>query len=439
MKKNDIVKGVCSSYTYNGHGVVKIDGFPLFVKDVLVDEEVELIVTLVKKSYGYGKIAKIIQPSAQRVSPPCPIYQQCGGCQLQHMSAQEQARFKQEQVANLMSRVAKIEVETKDVLSMEDPWHYRNKSQVPVGENGQCGFYRLNSNTIIDMDACLIQSERINEVYRAIKAWVQTYPNPSDLRHILIKDGFETKEVMVVIIAKVDELAMQEALLERLQAFEEVKSVYLNVNKREDNVILGEQDYLLWGKSTITDKLKHLVFEISPKSFYQVNPIQTLALYEEALHQADLQGHERVLDLYCGIGTITMFLAQKAKEVVGIEIVPAAIEDATRNARVNGLDNVSFVCSDAGSYASALADSNEHFDVIVVDPPRKGCDIPTIEAIASMAPEKVVYVSCDPSTLARDIERFKAHGYACENVQPVDMFPQTYHVESVVLLTRGNS
>lgn len=435
MKKNEKYIGVCESYTYDGMGVVKVDGFPFFIRNVIKGEQVQFIATLVKKTYGFGKVVAILEESSERVQPKCPLFPQCGGCQIQHMSAKEQARFKEEQVESLMRRIAKIDTEVQPIKGMNDPWKYRNKAQIPVDYEGVCGFYRVNSNTIIPMNECLIQSDEMNALYRSVRTWIQTYELGEMMRHILIKEAKDA--LMLVLITNTKDVPYLSELQRVIDEHHpKVKSIYLNINKRNDNVILGESEILIGKEPTITDTLHHFDFTISPKSFYQVNPIQTEVLYQSALDLCELTNEETVLDLYCGVGTISMFLAQKAKKVIGIEIVPAAIEDAKQNAIRNKIDNVEFVCADAGTFASEFAKSNQNVDVIVVDPPRKGCDQTTVDAIALMSPKKVVYVSCDPSTLARDIERFKAHGYACTYVQPVDMFPQTYHVETVVLMTR---
>lgn len=442
MKKNDKVIGVCTSYTHEGHGVVKIDGFPLFVKNIMVDEEAEVVITMIKKTYGFGKVVRYIKQSNQRVKPTCSLANICGGCQLQHMSSQEQATFKHQKVQDVISRIGKLDIEVKPVLSMEHPFSYRNKGQIPVGvDKGKvvCGFYRIHSNSIIDMETCPIQSEIINQVLNSIRKLFDKYPNVTKpMRHILIKHGFHTNEVMVVFIAKRKEIQGLSTLISELvQQQPCVQSIILNINTREDNVILGQKEVTLYGNRTITDTIHDLSFCISSKSFYQVNPIQTETLYGKVLEFAQLDGSETVLDLYCGVGTISMFLAQKAKQVIGIEIVPQAIEDAKKNAELNGLTNIEFVCSDAATYATKLSNTKRHPDVVVVDPPRKGCDQETLESIVKMKPKTLIYVSCDPATLARDLRILDDFGYETLMVQPVDMFPQTFHVESIVKLVRN--
>lgn len=438
MKKNDVVEGVCTSYTHSGQGVVKIDGYPLFVNNIIIGEKANIIVTKTNKSYGFGRVKELLTTSEHRVEPKCPLFPKCGGCQIQHMDATMQAQFKTEQVQSLMTRMAKLDIEVNDILSMEEPYYYRNKAQIPVGDNGQCGFYRVNSNDIIDMNSCLIQSKAINDTYLVVKDWVKTSNNTKYLKHILIKEGFNTKELMVVLITKNFKLNALEALVNKLTVNPNIKSIVLNLNERTDNVILGDKQKVIYGELQISDKLNDFSFNISPKSFYQVNPIQTKVLYEQALNLSAITNEDVVVDLYCGVGTISMFLAQKAKKVIGVEIVSAAIEDAKRNAALNGIDNIEFICSDVKDYVDSLKEANFTPDVVVVDPPRKGLDESSIKQISEMNPKRIVYVSCDPATLARDLARFTLEGYTTKLVQPVDMFPHTFHVETVCLLSKLN-
>ncbi|WP_022937904.1 23S rRNA (uracil(1939)-C(5))-methyltransferase RlmD [Dielma fastidiosa] len=441
MKKNDRVTGTCLNYTFEGLGVVKVDGFPLFVKDMLVGECGEIVVTQVRKNFGYGRLMKLISASPERAEPPCKIFKQCGGCQLQHFSLAELQRFKTQRVKDALERIGGLDCHVEDALMMEDGWYYRNKGQVPVGVDKAgktvCGFYRINSNDIIDMDVCLIQHELINKTVQCMKRLIGEFGNAEVFRHLLVKVGFSTREIMVVFIVREKRVAELKKMASMLVAeVPEVKSVILNLNQRADNVILGDEEELLYGRPTIVDELDGLCFEISSKSFYQVNPVQTVKLYNQAVAFAELSKDDRVVDLYCGIGTITQFMARQAAHVQGVEVVAAAIEDAKRNAARNGIVNVDFVCADAGEYAARIADSGERVDVVCVDPPRKGCDERTLEAMLTMAPRRIVYVSCDPSTLARDLKYLGERGYGVERVQPVDMFPWTYHVETVVLLSK---
>lgn len=438
MKKNDKVNGICCGYTKEGLGVVKIDGFPLFVKGILENEEAELVVTLVKKTYGFAKVLQILSSSSQRVEPSCPVAKLCGGCQLQHMSYKEQLRFKKQKVQDVIDRIAKIDLQVEDVLGMQEPWKYRNKCQMPVGieqDDVVTGFYRIHSNTIVDTNTCAIQSERINEVLTHMKPLLKAYQAAGFFRHLLIKHAFMTGEVMLVWIVRQYPFDHMEEMAQRItKELPYIKSIIINVNTRTDNVILGDQEYTLYGASYITDSIHDLSFHISSKSFYQVNPIQTSVLYGKALEYALLSGKETVIDLYCGVGTISMFLAQKAKHVIGIEIVPQAVKDAKENAAINGITNIEFICSDAATYANQLSEKNIQPDVIVVDPPRKGLDTITICSIVKMQPKRIVYVSCDPATMARDLHSMKEMGYQPTRIQPVDMFAQSNGVENVCLI-----
>lgn len=439
MKKNEKLIGECISYTYEGMGVVKKDGFPIFVKNMLEGETGEIVITKVLKNFAYGRCLTLIKESSERVKPVCPIDKQCGGCQISHMSVKEQKRFKTQRVQDCITRIAKMDFQVKDVLTMENPYHYRNKAQIPVGVKDDrviCGFYRIHSNDIIDMDECLIQHPATNKMALLIKDLIQEYGNGEYFRHLLLKVGFISGEMMVVLIVKNREVPHLKEMVERISRFDEVKSIILNINTTQGNVILGDEEEVLYGKDSIEDTLQDLKFHISSKSFYQVNPIQTVNLYNIALKYANLSGNESVLDLYCGIGTITLFMAKKAKHVIGIEIVPEAIVNAKENASLNHIENVDFICSDAASYASKVAEENQKIDVICVDPPRKGCDEITLQSIIKMDPTRIVYVSCDPSTLARDLKYLSEHDYEVKEIQPVDMFPNSYHVETVVLMSR---
>lgn len=439
MKKNEKYIAVCENYTYDGLGVVRIHHFPVFVKDMIVGEKGEIVITKVLKNYAFGRCLNLLEKSVHRVTPPCSLAKQCGGCQLMHLSLEEQQNFKRQRVQDCINRIAKLKIQVEDVISMENPFHYRNKGQIPVGIKDHeviCGFYRIHSNDIIDMQECLIQHPFINEMAQEIKRLIQKYGNATYFRHLLIKVGFNTNEIMVVFIVRNKNVPFLREMVDEISSHEHVKSMILNVNQRKDNVILGEEEILLYGSETIQDKLKDLSFNISSKSFYQVNPIQTVKLYEKAVEFAGLTGNEMVLDLYCGIGSISLFMAQKAKSVIGIEIVEAAIEDAKKNASLNKIGNVEFYCSDAATYAKKLADDHLKPDVICVDPPRKGCDEVTLSSIVQMDPQRIVYVSCDPSTLARDLRYLSDRGYEVKRILPVNMFEFSYHVECVCLIVK---
>ena len=440
LKKNDRINATCLNYTNEGMGVVKVDGYPLFVNNIMKDEEANLVVTKVNKNFGFAKVLDFNKTSNMRVEPICPLAKTCGGCQIQHMAYEEQLSFKKQKVQDVMDRIAKIDIKVNDVLGMNDPYQYRNKGQIPVGiQNDECilGFYRIHSNTIIPMDYCHVQSNMINKVMNVMKDLLNQYQNARYFRHILIKHAFTSNEVMVVLIVNKQQFEHQDALVKALiEKVPEIKTVILNLNQRNDNVILGEKEWVLYGDGKILEQIDDLKFKISSKSFFQVNPLQTKVLYGKALEYAQLTGNELVVDLYCGVGSISLFLARSAKKVIGVEIVEAAIEDAKENAKLNNIHNCEFVCSDAANYASFLSQNQLKPDVIVIDPPRKGCDQITIDSIVAMNPERVVYVSCDPATLARDLNIFESKGYKTIKVQPVDMFPHSAHVETVCLLER---
>ena len=439
MKKNDKFIGKCESYTFEGLGVIKHENMPVFVKNMILNEVGEIVITKVLKNYAFGRCLNLIEKSENRVEPKCPLSKQCGGCQLQHMSANEQKAFKKQRVQDCITRIAKLDIQVEDVISMENPYYYRNKGQIPVGvkDNQVCtGFYRIHSNDIIDMNECMIQHESINEILQVTKKLIQKYNNGSYFRHLLIKVGFITKQIMIVFIVNDENVPHLDNMIQELSKNEQVKSMILNINQRNDNVILGEKEIVIYGNKTIQDKLHDLTFNISSKSFYQVNPVQTLKLYDTAVEYAQLTGNETVIDLYCGIGTISQFMAKKAKHVIGIEIVEDAIKDAKINAANNNIENIEFYCSDAGEFAKKLASQNYKPDVVSVDPPRKGCDQLTLDSILTMDPKRIVYISCDPSTLARDLKYLSEHNYLVERVQPVDMFPHSFHVETVASLIK---
>ncbi len=442
MKKNDILIGTCVDYTHEGLGVVKVDDFVFFMNDVLVGEEVEFVVTKLQKTYAYGKVTKMIKASEHREEAKCPYNNQCGGCQIMHMNKEEQLRFKTNIVKNNMEKIGGLNIDVKPTIGSDQLFQYRNKAQFPIQikDGVAMGFYRIHSNDIIDMDRCMIQSDLINSIMASAKQLLAKFECGDVFRHLLIKHAFATNQVMVVFIARSRKIPELEFIVEKLtQEFSEIKSVMLNVNTRNDNVILGDREYLYFGEEKIYDEIDSLKFSISSRSFYQVNPSQTKVLYDTVLDYANIDSEDTVVDLYCGVGAISLHLAKKAKKVIGIEIVEEAIEDAMINAQINNIDNVEFIHSDAGTYAKRLVQLNRSVDVVVVDPPRKGCDELTVQSIADMNPKKVVYVSCNPGTLARDVKRFKELGYECTEVQPVDMFPNSYHVESVVVLHRTNN
>lgn len=435
-----------------GEGIGKINGFPIFVENAVIGDVAEVRLVKVKKSYAYGKVMSLIKASEKRTEKLCEHYPRCGGCNLQHISYQAQLDFKRDKVKACLERIGGFKnIKVNDTLGMESFINYRNKAQFPVGMidgNAVIGFYAKRSHNIINSDYCYIQ-HRVNEkIVACFREFIKKYNiMPYDeishkgiLRHIITRVGEKTGEIMVVAVINSDKLEHSDELIKMLRAIDEnIVSIALNINKEKTNVILGKKIKVLWGKDTITDYIGKLKFEISPLSFYQVNPKQTEVLYSKALEFAQLEdGTQTVIDAYCGIGTISLFLAQKAKKVYGVEIVPEAIADAKNNAKINNINNAEFLVGKSEEVIPQLyEEKNIKAQVIVVDPPRKGCDEKLLEVISQMMPEKVVYVSCDPATLARDLKFLAEKGFRVSEVQPVDMFCMSSHVETVVKLVRA--
>lgn len=457
LQKNDTIELKIEDFTTEGEGVGKIEGYTVFVKDALPGETVKVLLTKLKKNYGYGRLVEMITPSPYRVVPKCQVAKQCGGCQLQHLTYEKQLEWKQNKIKNCLKKIGKLDcdnIEIEPILSMEEPYYYRNKAQYPVGKDQDgniiAGFYAGRTHHIIDTPYCYIQAPINETILEIVKNFMEQYYITSYeeetqtglVRHILTRVGFVTKQIMVCLVINADKLPYQEKLVEALCKVEGMTSISLNVNMEHTNVILGKEVKTIWGEDTITDYIGNVKYQISPLSFYQVNPVQTRKLYETALSYADLQGNEIVWDLYCGIGTISLFLAQKAKQVYGVEIVPQAIEDAKKNAVLNDITNAEFFLGAAEEVLpEKYKESNGTMaaDVIVVDPPRKGCDRTLLDTIVQMTPKKVVYVSCDPATLARDLAYLTEKGYEVKKVRGCDMFGQTVHVETVVLLSQQKS
>lgn len=450
VRKNETITLTFEDLTHDGNGVGKIDGYPLFVPQALPGEEAEVKVVKVNKNFGYGKLLSIKKASGICVIPPCNVFYKCGGCQLQHMSYDMQLEMKRNQVRNVMKKIAHLEdVPVHPVLGMDDPWRYRNKIQIPVGEkDGELitGFYQQRSHHIIhDMETCVIQNELGDRMVEAVRRiandlGIEAYDEINHrgmLRHIIVRTAYETNDTMIILVTRTEKFPQQAELVKQLvETYPSIKSIIQNINPERTNVILGDKTKTLYGENYIYDTIGDLKFKISPKSFYQVNPEQTKVLYDKALEYANVGENDVVIDAYCGIGTISLFLAQKAKKVYGVEIVPEAIEDAKINEELNGLDNVEFVVGEAEKKMEEWKEEGLRPDVIVVDPPRKGCDEKLLHAMIEMEPKRIVYVSCNPSTLARDLRILEDGGYKTQEVQPVDMFSQTAHVECVTWLTR---
>lgn len=452
VEKNQTYTMSITDIGTNGEGIGRIDGYTVFVEGALPEEVIKVLIVKTKKHFGYGKLLEILEPSPHRVTPACPVAAKCGGCQLQHLSYEGQLAFKTKKVKDHLERIGGFSgISVGYAKGMEEPWRYRNKAQFPVGgKTGEpeIGFYAKRSHRIIDTPVCMLQNEVNDRIVKIIRAFLAEYEIPlydetihrGLVRHILTRMGRCTGEIMVCLVVNGRKLPHCDVLVERLREIEGMTSIVLNVNTDQTNVILGTEVHVLWGKETIRDYIGDVQFEISPLSFYQVNPLQTQVLYQTALDFAELEGNETVLDLYCGIGTISLFFAQKAKHVFGVEIVPEAIADAKRNAALNGMNNADFAVGAAEDVIPRLYEEKGiTADVVVVDPPRKGCDSVLLDTIAAISPKKVVYVSCDSATLARDLAYLCPKGYTIEKVQVVDMFPHTVHVETVVLLSKLNT
>ena len=471
--KNDCVELTIEDIGVSGEGIGKVDGYTLFVKDTVIGDVVRVKIMKAKKNYGYARLMDIIKPSKDRVEPACPIARQCGGCQIQAMNYNAQLKYKQKLVKDNLLRISGltegVDYEMCEILGMDTPFRYRNKAQYPVGEdkdgNIVMGFYAGHTHSIIACpdDDCMLGHSDNAFILNAVKEWMKEYRvrayneniHKGTVRHVLIRTGYHTDEVMVCLVTK--KMLRKEAADGLVKAIQKLKlnvaSLVVNINKEDTNVILGKECITLYGRPYIEDYIGDIKFQISPLSFYQVNPKQTEVLYNKALEFAGLKGNESVWDMYCGIGTISLFLAKKAGKVYGVEIVPQAIEDAKNNAKINNIDNAEFFVGKAEEVVPAFykkqtgvqsdndsTDSKEYDmtrpDVVVVDPPRKGCDKKLLDTIVSMTPDRIVYVSCDSATLARDLKLLVEYGYKVEKVQPVDQFGNTVHVETVCLLSK---
>ena len=467
--KDDIVTLTIEDIGTNGEGIGKVDGYTLFVKDAVVGDVIQAKIIKVKKNYGYGKLLAILKESKNRVVPKCAVAKQCGGCQIQQMNYSSQLQYKRNLVKGNLEKIGGLKsVDVLPVIGMEQPYHYRNKAQYPVGidkeGNVVIGFYAGRTHFIIDNTDCKIGSPINQTILEMIRKYIteqkiSVYDEESHqglLRHILIRNGYHTGEIMVCLVINGTQLPYAEKLIQELISISGMTSIILNINKDKTNVILGKECKTLWGQAYITDSICDITYEISPLSFFQINPIQTEKLYQKVLEFAELTGEEIVWDLYCGIGTISLLMATNAKKVYGVEIVPEAIENAKNNAKRNHFNNVEFFVGKAEvvvpqfyeEFSKKVMDVNSesiqkmqemktfHPDVVVVDPPRKGCEDVLLDVIVKMSPERIVYVSCDSATLARDLKYLVSRGYEVRKVQPVDQFGHTVHVETVVLMSR---
>ena len=462
MQKNDFIELVIEDISTEGAGIGKYDGMTFFVKDAIIGDRILAKIIKLKKTYGYARLMEIKEASPYRVEPRCIYARSCGGCQIQAMDYRQQLCYKQKKVRGNLIRIGGFAPEvlekiTQPVCGMDEPFHYRNKAQFPIGtdKDGKAvaGFYAGRTHQIIPNTDCALgvsQNQQILEEILSVmnENHIPAY-NEQDcsglVRHILIRYGFTTKEIMVCFVINGDNLPCADKFVDKLSQIEGMRSITFSKNKENTNVIMGKEIEVLWGDGYITDYIGNVKYQISPLSFYQVNPVQTEKLYKYALEYAGLTGEETVWDLYCGIGTISLFLAQKAKQVYGVEIVPQAIEDAKQNAELNDMKNAEFFVGKAEeilpayyeNYAKEHPGQQAHADVIVVDPPRKGCEEALLETMVKMQPDRIVYVSCDSATLARDLKYLCGEGYALEKVQVVDQFPNTVHTECVTLLQRS--
>ena len=462
MQKNDLVKVTIEDIGVGGEGIGKVDGYTLFIKDAIIGDVVEAKIMKAKKNYGYARLMNILTPSEDRVEKPiCPMARKCGGCQIQEMKYEAQLAFKEGKVRGNLERIGEVPKALLDevmqpIIGMKEPFHYRNKAQFPIGKDKEghiiTGFYAGRTHSIIPNTDCALGVKINQKILEIIIDFMEAYhisayneeTHKGLVRHVLIRYGFRTEEIMVCLVINGEKLPHAEKLVDKLREISGMTSITVSVNKAKTNVIMGNEIKLLWGQTYITDYIGNVKYQISPLSFYQVNPVQTEKLYGLALDYADLNGNETVWDLYCGIGTISLFLAQKAKQVYGVEIVPQAILDAKNNAEINDIHNAEFYVGKAEEvlpayyreYQESHGGETAQADVIVVDPPRKGCEESLLQTIVYMQPEKVVYVSCDSATLARDIKFLRGNGYELKDVTPVDQFPNTVHVETVVLLSQ---
>ena len=450
FNKNDTLTIKITDQDNLGQGIGKVEGFPIFVRHAVKGDVAKIIITKAKKTYAYGRILELTEPSADRKDPDCTIYKRCGGCQLQMMTYDAQLILKQKNVEDCLKKIGGCTtLNMLPILKSDEIYRYRNKAQYPVGidKNGNavCGFFAERSHEIIACDDCLLTPEIFSNIVRDIIKWmneecVSPYNESNGrgvVRHIFIRQAFTTKQLSLCLVINADGLPKKDSFLKAMAKYDMIRSISISINRKKNNVIMGDKMKLIAGDLYIEDRIGEVNFQISPMSFYQINPAQTKKLYDKVAEFANLSGNETVLDLYCGIGTIGLYAAKNAAKLIGIEIIPEAIEDAKVNQKLNGIENAEFYAGKAEEILPQLYKKGmKKADVVIVDPPRKGCDEVALSTICDITPEKLVYVSCNPATLARDVKFLCENGFKLEKVQPVDMFPNTVHVETVVLLSR---
>jgi len=444
LKKNEIYRAQVTGFTSEGLGVCRVEGCAVFVPNAAPEEVYDLRIVHVGKNAAHGKIINIITRSEQRVNRECPYAKLCGGCDFWHLTYEAECEIKRQRVLDALNRLGGQALQNINITGAKICKNYRNKAQYPVSTDGRAGFFKKGTHDVIEIDRCLILPEITDQAKAAVLSWakqakVKPYDEQSHtglLRHIFVRTAAKTGQIMVCLVINGEDIPQKKRLIAELTKLKGMTCIAINQNMRKGNAVLGEVTKTIWGEDSIEDILCGLRFRISPRSFYQVNRDQAEILYEKAMEAAQLNGNETVLDLYCGTGTITLCLAKKAKNVIGVEVIDAAIENAKENAKRNGIENARFFCADAGQAAKQLAKENTKPDVIVVDPPRKGISADVIEAIAEMSPKKVVYVSCDPATLARDVKLLCEKGYNLTHAEAVDLFPRCSHIESIVCLSK---
>lgn len=448
VEKNREYELDIESVTSEGMGIARIDGFCVFVSGTADGDRVKALILKVKPDFAYAKVTKIITPSPYRITPPCPHASKCGGCQLMHINYEKQLDIKRDIIKNALLRIGKINAGSIEMLGSKNPLRYRNKMVFPIGEdknsNKICGFYRERSHDIVELEDCLLGDESISEIIKAVMDFIKRHnisvyneeAHKGTVRRLFFRKGFHTGEIMTVLSINKNSLPHTDELVsDILKTSGNVKSIILNINTKKTNAVLGSENKVIFGSETISDILLGMKYEISPTSFFQVNPVQTETLYKKALEFADIKSTDSVMDIYCGIGTISLCAAQTAKKVIGVEIVEEAIANARKNAEENNVKNAVFYASDAAGAVPELIKNGERPNVVILDPPRKGSDEKTLSAIISAQPEKIVYVSCNPATLARDLRFLEDNGYSTKKIAGVDMFPHTMHIETVVLMT----